>query len=754
MATRVPDIIQTDFGGGQINPSGKRRDSLEFVKTGAKQMANFRVEAIGTLVNRPVKRPQFGAPGSRTEYIRMQTGHEFLINFGAGGLLTIYSLDGTSFVQNGGYDWGSAPDSVSFCVALFDVVICGPSASNPGHNFQPQIARWDPFALTWTFLPYNFRTINFQVQEPFYRFSVPGATMSYDNYTGNVNLTCSVPYFDSSMVGTRLSIVGQQVTIVSITSATQAVVNVAYRLPDTVYIAVQDARPFQKGMICELRDQDLKMEVGYAGTGSGFVIGANAGIPFEAYTVAGVMLSNLICDIFQFIYQPYDPTTNPTGPDALVSPIGSSRIANFPAPAGPGLPTVEWTEEFMNTKRGWPGACAYTAGRLAFYSFPQQQEAILWSATGASDVCWVDSVAAQNQSEAGAAPDSAILEFEASRSAIINLVEWGDIFVFTDRGIFFIPVSQTTPLAPGNVEFRRFSNDGVSPIRPVSTQDAIVYINTGLNRCSVVRATGSLTRPYISDDVSESHAPLFTGPVALSIATGDGLYPERHVYVVNADGTIVVGKFTQQRTLIGWVPWTTPQGPTMWVTNAGPKVWFTSQYVNANGTAYVVELEDDTIYLDGAAFLNAPAPGMANGSLGPLWHFAGQTVTVCDSQGLLPSGPGVGPAVLDYGERQVDNTGNIVFLPTDGAWSGSITVYAGTWSPLIYEPFLFPPKEGAANPGARGKRRKFQRGIITVQHSNGFCFGKRQIPPFDWNEPPEQPEGLNNSTAWDQVDVR
>jgi hypothetical protein len=753
VSTRVPDIIQTDFGGGQINPSGKRRDALEFVKTGAKQMQNFRLEAIGTIVNRPAKRPVFGAPGSRTEYVRMQAGHEFMVNFGwsatGGGLLTIYNLDGTSFVQQSGYDWSPANiNSLSFCVALFDIVICGPSVDVPGTNFRPTIARWSPADDTWTFLPYSFRNINAQSQEAFYRFSVPGATMTWQGQTGNVTLTCSVPYFTGNMVGELLSIVGQQVTIVQVIDSQHAIVSVAYRLPDTMWLAVQDARPFQKGMIAELRDQNLKIEIGAAG------FAPSLGIPWFSNAVRGVMLSNLVCDFSQFVYAPYDPTTNPTGPDVLVSPIGSSAIAGYPFAFGNGgEPTVEWTEQFMCQQRGWPGRCAYTAGRLAFFSFPQMQEAILWSAVGSSDVCWVDPVAAQNQPEAGAQPDAAILEFEASRPAIINLVEWGDIFVFTDRGIFFIPVSQSTPLSPGNVEFRRFSNDGVSPINPVSTQDAIVYINTGLNRCSVVRATGSLTRPYVSDDVSESHAPLFTGPVSLAIATGDGLYPERHVYVVNADGTIVVGKFTQQRTLVGWVPWTS-SAQTTWVTNAGPKVWFTSQYANALGTAYVVEIEDDTVYLDGVAFINGPSPGMVNGSLGPLWHFAGGTVTVCDSLGVTSSGPGVGPPVIDYGERQVDASGNIVFLPTDGAWSSSTTVYAGSWSPLIYEPFLFPPKEGAANPGARGKRRKLQRGIITVQHSNGFTFAKRQIPPLDWNEPVEQPEGLNNSTAWTQVDVR
>ena len=459
-----------------------------------------------------------------------------------------------------------------------------------------------------------------------------------------------------------------------------------------MWLAIQDARPFEVGMIAELRDQDLKVEIGAAGNAS------DIGIAWFGDAIRGVMLSNLVCDFTQFIYAPYDPTTNPTGPDVLVSPIGSSAIAGYPFAYGAGEPTVEWTEEFMCAQRGWPGACSYTAGRVCFYGFPQMQEAILWSATSANDVCWVDPVAAENQPEAGANADAAILEFESARPAIIRIVEWGDLFVFTDRGIFQIPVSQAAPLAPGNVEFRRFSNDGVAPITPESTQDAIVYINTGLNRCSVVRATGSLTRPYISDDVSESHAPLFTAPVALAIATGDGVYPERHVYVVNEDGSMVVGKFTQQRTLVGWVPWTNARGTCCWVTNAGPKVWRTARYDqldssgNVIATNYLLEVEDQTHFLDGMSLLNSQEPGMVIDGAGPLWHLAGSTVTVVDDFGVIASGPGTGPPITDYGEREVDANGFVILNPEDAALVGfDHAVYAGLWSPPVYQPFLFPP---------------------------------------------------------------
>jgi hypothetical protein len=517
------------------------------------------------------------------------------------------------------------------------------------------------------------------------------------------------------MTGTWLSIVGQQVAILGIINEFQAHAEVAYRLPDCCSVVVTDGRPFQPGMLAELRDQDLKCEIATV-TETQF-----------GPTVNGVMLSSLVCDFNQFRF-------DPANPDVLISPIGSSTIFGVPGAENSGLPTVEWTEQFMGGYRGWPSRCAYTAGRLCFYGFPQMQEAILWSAVGASDMLWVDPVAATNQPAAGANPDSAILEFEASRPKIVSVVEWGDIFVFSDRGIFEIPLSQA-PLEPGAVMFRRFSNDGVSAIQPVSTQDCIVYINAGLNRCSVVKATGALTRPYISDDVSESHAPLFTGPIALSIATGDGPYPERYVYVVNADGGIVVGKFTQQRTLIGWVPWTSPW-PCKWVTNAGSKVWFTTAYTGSLGLNYILEAEEPLYYLDGMAFLNVMAPGMVNRTLGPMWHLAGMTVQVVDQQGVPPARTNIPNGCVDYGDRVVGADGFLQLRPEDAAWRDSPTVYAGLWSPPVFEPFLFPPRAEAAKPGARSKRRGVNRAAISVEHSNGFSFGRTTIPPVNWLEDP------------------
>ena len=79
----------------------KRYDQLEFVKTGARQMANRRIEAAGTLLTRPAKRPVFPTAGGRNEYVRMQISAEFILSFGVDpnsghGVIEIFILDGST----------------------------------------------------------------------------------------------------------------------------------------------------------------------------------------------------------------------------------------------------------------------------------------------------------------------------------------------------------------------------------------------------------------------------------------------------------------------------------------------------------------------------------------------------------------------------------------------------------------------------------------------------------------------------------
>lgn len=701
------DTVQHNFSGGQVSQSAKRREEKDFVKNGAAQQVNFRIEGLETIVNRPARRAVAVFSGVRSEYFRMEPGFEYFVSFGvvAGqGALTFYSPDGTSsaFFSDPAFIWTVATiGDISWTQTVFNVIVCFP-------GMKPYVFAWDQDVQTWTQKGFGFSIISNAIQEPFYRFAALGATMTYGDVVGDTTLQCSQDYFKAGHVGRRISILGQQVKILTVVDAQNATIHCSTRLPDTVSVSVVSVFPFRIGQIVSSRDQGLKFEV--------TSIDAINGI------VTGTMLSPLTFDNSAYVIG---------APDILISTTGRSAFKAAPVKGPVSGSTVEWLEEFMSDLRGWPARVSYLAGRLTFFGFPQLEEAILWSALGSDSIFWVDSTAVANNASAGALPNAAILEFVSKRPKVIDLVDrgGGDIFVFTDRGVYFIVVNAGTPLAPGNIVFTFLSGDGIASIKPIATQNSIVYINQGRNRVSVIRPTGGITTPYIAEDLSDAHAPLFTGPVAMAVATGDGQYPERYVYVVNADGTLIVGKFSADRQIVGWAPWPSA-GMTRWVTAAGPSVWFSTIYPGQVLSGAIIETEDDGYYLDGMILLNAPPPGMGAAGLGSLWHLRGLNVTVMDG-------------AIDYGDRQVDGAGNLVTLPTDDFSSPSCV--AGTFASLIFTPFFFPPREN--NPvGARGKTLRILKLFVTYEQSNGFTIGNVTIPPNQFGEDPTAQPVLRQDT--------
>jgi hypothetical protein len=223
-----------------------------------------------------------------------------------------------------------------------------------------------------------------------------------------------------------------------------------------------------------------------------------------------------------------------------------------------------------------------------------------------------------------------------------------------------------------------------------------------------VRPTGSATRPFLAYDFTDTHTDLFKTPRQLTVRTSDGARPERVIYVVNADGTLVVGKalFSQQTLFVGWMPWTT-EGVVKWVSAKGPNVFYTTQNLGKTGPYYALEAETEAIYLDHALLVNSD-----NGEADPPVGFglfykkkAGSLVTVMDGN-------------IDYGERPIDDKGNIIFSPSESLTSG--TLIAGTFTQAVFEPFSYFQKQGD-----RTKRIGISRALINVEGATDFMLGNK-----------------------------
>lgn len=687
---------QRDFSGGQIDPDGKRRDDLDLMRAGGRQMRNVRPKSIGSAKNRPGRRAIHSSTAWRDDFVRMTPTAKFKLGFSA-GKITIYNEDGTveASSTDATYIWTNDNlDDICWTQAGFDIIICFP-------EMQPQIARWDRVTETWSFLDFAFRVNGNISREPFYRFGDLGATMQASARTGSITLTCSVAFFDVSMIGQKLSWGGQQVTITAVSSATVATATVADMLPALILWGSSGYTPegFNIGDIVVGTQTGRKSEVIYI-------------------NAVGKQLSAILIDSVSY----YGLSTSALS-DTLVSAntqwsvTGSLEdTSNW---ASRTVATVRWQEQFMGAVRGWPSRCAFAQNRLVFYDFPQAPEAILFSAIGQYDTFWVDATAVSNSQSAGASPSSAILEFVPSRKGkarVRHVVDIGDILVFTDKGIWQIPVSVSNPLKPGSLQFVDISSDAVSKITPVSSQELVFYINEGLNRVSVIRATGAATRSYSAEDISGAHGGLIVDPVTMALASGDDKHPERLLYVVNADGSVAVGRQVNlgERTGFGWFPWS-GTATTRWVTVADKEVFFVDEY---DGN-YIVSLQDDDYWLDGAVLLNDIPAGMApSGGLGDLWWLAEQTVTLMIGR-------------RDLGDRQVDANGDLVPADDDDLLDPDLVV--GTKWTLTVEPFV-PNVQAGQSRKQRQRMRRVPKMAVSVVDSTGFECQGREISPYSYDD--------------------
>jgi hypothetical protein len=272
-----------------------------------------------------------------------------------------------------------------------------------------------------------------------------------------------------------------------------------------------------------------------------------------------------------------------------------------------------------------------------------------------------------------------------------------------------IPIAPTSPLKPGGVSFQLLSSDGAAQVQPRVSQELILYANAGQNSMMAVIATGAYLRPFNTRNLSEYHAHLFSNIAAIATPSADGTFNERYAYVMNGDGSIVVGKYTLQTIIaevnppIGWGPWS-GGGAVSWVAAWSADVLFTSSYF---GTM-ICEILDDTEFLDAALPVNSlPAPFAPPAGKGPLWWIPGQRVFLMD-QSTRP-----------LGVYQIDANGFLIPQFHGGEDLTAASLVAGQPWTSIAEPFC-----PDANPGNDAKQRMLKRRVprfsAYVIHSTGF----------------------------------
>ena len=778
----IPKITgaQIDFSAGELDDNVKRaHDSIQ--KVGARQMANWRLLSSKAITNRPGRSALFptgASAGTRVEEFVMG-GQLFFLGFGAGSIAVFNATGGVPFIAttihhaptDGGFaiPWTTPTlGGIVWTQVKNSIYIAYPDGAP---NNVPQVLSWDGVS-TWTLAPYNETINNGQKRTPFYRISPPNITLLPSATTGNIQVYSSSAVFVPGMVGTRMQFCGRQFTITSYVSPTQVNATVNEPLPPSQTITTSAASgqfsvgdvvlgsiTGAKGIVATTPNQQTFQQssgggparvgdfiTGSPSTATGTVVSAffdgltweytvqlasgtfangdtisgssGGGGPFTIGSVNGVTL------IVQILPNSNNIITLFSTTDHIVGPSGSATISGV-ASGAPQAISV-WDDEVMNFFRGFPSSVFYDQSRLGFTNFPSVPQGIAWSAINTPLDLFV-----------GALPDEAIFELAPDNSQVFYIIPGMESseFVFTDRAVYYIPISPTVPLVPGSVAFNKLSDFGCFPnVQPRRAEQTIVYMKAGAASVGAVQTPGAYYRPHVIDNISEVHSHLFVGgtPIAIAIPSGPVQFAELYIYIAFNVGTVVMGRYVMRQGLlepgpegkpaIGWLPWI-GSGQISWIAARQNDLIFATNY--APNSVNIVERLDNNQYLDGALFVNnLPAAFTPPGGKGPLYVCPGPNSTV---------------ALMDLGTRymgvyHVDANGFIIPQGKPGENLSSLQLVAGqAWTPTL-EPFM-PEAPPGQSQHQRMMKRRVSRMAVYVSNSTGFVMARLFAGPLTPTSP-------------------
>lgn len=723
----IPKIIgaQRDFSGGELDVSMKRADENPLMKIGARQLSNWRILSSGTAKNRPGRTALFLETG-RVEKVLMSPGNLFYLVFG-NGYLRIYNAAGTQvFTSTKKGDgstnipWTTASvKNINFVVAAgsaLSIYIC---YGDDAPLNVPQKLTWDGVSQssTWTLSTYaETITAGGQKRTIFYRISPQNVTMTASSDGGNINITFSSPILVSGMIGTRIAFCGRQILITAVTLSNFTTPTAGPSMYGTA--TVEETLPSGQAL-ATIAGQGLLFNIGYE------IIGSITGAVGIVTAISSTLVTVQLLPNASGVIPAFIATEN------ITCSLGAVQIQNTSLISP--QPVSIWDNEVMNNFRGYPTSVFYDQGRLGFCNFPSLTSGIAWGAIGLPEDMYVVALGQ------AITPASAIFELAPGKSQVLYVLPGMESseFVFCDNAVYFIPITTSQPLIPGSVIFTLLSGEGcMVNVRPQPTEQSIIYMKAGGIVVGAVQAPGAFNRPYIVDNISQFHSHLFAAspPIAIAVPSTASQFEEYYAYVLLANGTIVVGKYSMRSGLletdghgnpkIGWLPWN-GAGTVEWIAALGSSVIFTTNYApNGIAAVSVVEALDNTQYLDSAMSVNsAPAPFTAPGGKGPLWWLAGGSVTLMDN------------SIRMMGTYLIDANGFIIPQGNAGENLASPALIAGQPWTAILEPFV-PDAQPGNSVHQRMFKRRVSRMAVYVSSSTGFLMARLFSGPITRTSPP------------------
>lgn len=664
MSIAAQVIRQRDWSAGEIDPDGERRDDTEVFKYGERKSLNMQSLRTGAIENRNGRQYLYQDEGVRDDF-RLLPNVQHSVTF-AHQRATIRAESGETIATLTAPWTNSNLESLVWAANDNMIVVAG-------RNMRPQVIEISKATHTWSIRPYDLRIgVDGLLFAPFYRYSDYGVTLRPSNTFGSVSIYFSAPILNVGHIGTIIRFAGKQLKVTGYVSPTEGVAFCLEEMNPTVRYTLKnsDEMTFSVGQIVQTTISGVEGEV----------------IAVSPNTVTVVVLNR---------WRRIEDDDYLVGPSSSADLLDGASGASLIAPAA----TTHWDEQFISDYRGWPQSVSKDRQRLIFSNFPQLKQAIIWSA-----------ISDPFDLKVNADSTGAIFELIDADCQVFHVVGGYDEFAVTDTGIFYIPISSETPLAPGSVEFRRLYAGEVANVKPVEVTEGVLFVDESRTGIYAISATGQTARPYVATEITQFHRHLFSDVKSLASNYGTPKNAARQIFVVNADGTVVVGQYSSEREYVGWRLWN-GAGMVNSVSARFGDVVFSTRYNTIGTPLFVAERISDERELDCSVIY---------GGAGTLPFPVGEMVQVM-ADGFFLGDFVVGPA-------------NTIDL--------SVATYGQIFVGKEFDWYLQPNLadfEGGEAFGQRQRRRKIGKANIKVRDCQEFKVGNKVLCTWLGGEDTSQP---------------
>lgn len=579
MARRKQSITQRSFTLGEISADFLEGDDLEARQNSLRSAKNIRITASRTPKGRPglVYRSTVATAEDVVE-IRPATGLVFGLVVKDASLEIINSS--AAVVQTfGSVPWSDA--SEVWIEAFRERTVIG------GPTFLYILT----YNGSWSFAPFAFQTVaGGEVAQPYWPYRTD-VTIRPSAVTGAITLTSSAALWSAAYVGQRVRYGGREVQITGFVSATVVNGTVISRLPPSYDVTVTSAASFRVGEA---------------------VVGQDTNFQGLITAIAGNVLSVVSLEFFD-------------GPDVgedLSGPTGSSKVT-VKAGIAP-LTSPIWDEPLMSPLRGYPRAGSSANGRLALADFPLVPD--LLALSSARDI---------TDFEIGADDDDSILrQCGENAPRFLHIVNAGDLLLFSDRGLYYVPLRDKGILTPSTFAPVAFDNRAANGVKPVRVDDGVVFVEGSGEQVSAALLDGNIYLKWSVRPVSTFHSHLIKTPKKLC---GPPIYsnsPDKYLFVVNSDGTIAAVSWLQEfgEEGVGFVPWDT-NGTFVNVAPVFGGYWaIVDRVIGGTATRFLEEFSEDS-YLDSEATYSPGYLSHLPGDVIHIWNngwYGGETQVFAD----------------------------------------------------------------------------------------------------------------------------